>query len=158
MFVGEAPGADENEQGMPFVGKVGQLLNRILEAADISRKEVYITNVVKCRPPGNRFPRQEEADACAPHLVRQIELVLPRIVVCLGSLAAQCLICPKIKITEAHGQAFEKGGIKVIPTFHPAALLRDPNKKKPAWADFRKIKELLEAEREASMRVLSFSP
>lgn len=140
MFVGEAPGADEDRQGKPFVGRAGQLLDRILEAANIDKDDVYITNICKCRPPGNRTPKAEETDACLPYLTRQIELILPRLIVCLGSPAAQRLIHPEAKVTAIRGRVFEKGGIKIISTFHPAALLRDPAKKKLAWQDFKKIK------------------
>lgn len=142
MLVGEAPGADEDREGAPFVGKAGQLLDRILEAARINKDDVYITNVCKCRPPGNRTPKPDEAGACQPYLTRQIELILPKLIVCLGTLAAQRLIHPRAKITVVRGRVFEKGGIKIIPTFHPAALLRDPAKKKPVWQDFKKIKML----------------
>lgn len=144
MFVGEAPGADEDAQGMPFVGKAGQLLDKILAAAGIDKDTVYITNTVLCRPLGNRLPKQDETDACAPYLTRQIELILPKIIVCLGALATQRLVHPSVKVTSVRGYIFEKGGIKVISTFHPAALLRDPAKKKPAWEDFKKIRKILD--------------
>ncbi|MGB9791756.1 MAG: uracil-DNA glycosylase [Thermacetogeniaceae bacterium] len=142
MFVGEAPGADEDAKGEPFVGKAGQLLDKIIGAAGIDRSEIYITNVCKCRPPGNRTPKDSEADACQPYLTRQIEIIQPRIIVCLGSLATQRLVHPRAKITSVRGKVFEKGGIKIIPTFHPAALLRDPEKKKPVWQDFKVIRTL----------------
>lgn len=148
MLVGEAPGADEDEQGRPFVGKAGQLLNKILEAIRVSRDEVYIANVVKCRPPNNRYPTKQEAEACFPYLVRQIEMVQPKIIVCLGTLATNFLYAQGAKVTAVHGKVAYKGGIAVIPTFHPAALLRDPAKKKPAWHDFKVVMALYGALRE----------
>jgi DNA polymerase len=142
MLIGEAPGADEDLQGIPFVGRSGQLLDKILTASGIDKNDVYITNIVKCKPPANRIPNTEEAEACSPYLTRQIEIVLPRIIVCLGALATQRIIRDKARITLIRGTVFEKGGIKIIPTFHPAALLRDPKKKKPVWEDFKKIKAM----------------
>lgn len=142
MLVGEAPGADEDRLGRPFVGAAGQLLNKILDAVGFTREEVYITNVVKCRPPGNRLPKKEEADSCFPYLVRQIELIQPRLIVCLGALATQYLVHQQAKITLVRGKVFQKGRTKIIPTFHPAALLRDASKKKPVWQDFKLIREL----------------
>lgn len=142
MLVGEAPGADEDKEGRPFVGKAGQLLNKILEAIKVAREEVYITNVVKCRPPNNRYPAKAEADTCFPYLVRQIELVQPRVIVCLGTLATSYLYRQGAKVTAVHGKVVYKGGIAVVPTFHPAALLRDPAKKKPAWYDFKIVMSL----------------
>ncbi len=144
MFVGEAPGADEDRLGRPFVGAAGQLLDKILAAAGLDRKKVYITNVAKCRPPGNRLPKKEEAEACFPYLIRQIELIQPRLIVCLGTLATQYLVYREARVTVLRGQIFEKGGIKIIPTYHPAALLRDPAKKKLVWQDFQRIRELSE--------------
>lgn len=141
MFVGEGPGADEDSQGLPFVGAAGQLLNRILAAAEISREEVYIANVVKCRPPNNRVPNHDEVAACLPYLRRQIALIRPRILVCLGSLATQALIDPKARISQVRGQWFERDGIKMMPTFHPAALLRDPSRKRPVWEDIQKVRD-----------------
>jgi DNA polymerase len=142
MLVGEAPGADEDRLGRPFVGAAGQLLNKILDAAGFAREEVYITNVVKCRPPGNRLPKKEEAECCFPYLVRQIELIQPRLIVCLGSLATQYLVHQQAKITLVRGKVFRKGWTQIIPTFHPAALLRDASKKKLVWQDFKLIREL----------------
>ncbi|MDH7576509.1 MAG: uracil-DNA glycosylase [Bacillota bacterium] len=142
MFVGEAPGADEDRLGRPFVGTAGQLLDKILAAAGFARESVYITNVAKCRPPDNRLPKKEEAEACFPYLIRQIELIQPRILVCLGTLATQYLVYREAKVALLRGQVFEKGGIKIIPTYHPAALLRDASKKKLVWQDFQHIKEL----------------
>lgn len=151
MLVGEAPGADEDEQGIPFVGRAGQLLDKILAAAGIS--DVYIANVVKCRPPENRLPTREEVEACWPYLVRQIELLKPRIIVCLGALATQQLVHPQAKITMVHGKIYTKGGIKIVPTFHPAALLRDPNKKKPCWNDFKVIRTIYDSLKERKVAV-----
>ncbi|MDN5375355.1 MAG: uracil-DNA glycosylase [Thermacetogenium sp.] len=142
MLVGEAPGADEDRLGRPFVGRAGQLLDKILQAINVARKETYITNVVKCRPPNNRYPVGAEADACFPYLVRQIELIKPKIIVCLGALATNYLYCRGVKINAVHGKLIHKGGIAVVPTFHPAALLRDPSKKKLAWHDFKIVREL----------------
>lgn len=141
MLVGEGPGAQEDQQGEPFVGKAGQLLDRILEAAGFKRDEVYITNVVKCRPPGNRLPTAQEAAACYPFLAEQIRLISPRIIVCLGALATQTLIDPAARITRVRGRWSERFGARVMPTFHPAALLRDSSKKRPVWEDFQKIRD-----------------
>lgn len=142
LFIGEAPGAQEDELGRPFVGAAGQLLEKILAAVGFKREEVYITNVVKCRPPGNRLPVAEEIAACRPHLEAQIELINPLIIVCLGALAAQTLIKPSLKITQVRGQWVEKNGIRIMPTYHPAALLRDESKKKPLWEDFKEVKKV----------------
>lgn len=143
MLIGEGPGADEDRQGRPFVGKAGQLLDKILAAVDMERfTHVYIANVVKCRPPGNRAPQSDEVAACLPWLYRQIELVSPRLIVLLGSTALQNLIEPGAKITVMRGKwLVSKSGIKIMPTYHPAALLRDPGKKRPVWEDFQKIRD-----------------
>jgi DNA polymerase len=151
MIVGEAPGADEDDQGIPFVGKAGQLLDRILKSAGIS--DIYVTNVVKCRPPENRLPKKDEIDACAPYLSRQIELLQPSVIVCLGAVAAQRLIHSQTKVTMVHGKVYTKGGIKLIPTFHPAALLRDQNKKKPCWDDFKIIRAICDSIKERAVAV-----
>ncbi len=142
MFVGEAPGADEDRLGKPFVGAAGQLLEKIMGSVELQRSDVYIANIAKCRPPGNRLPNQEEAEACFVYLVRQIELIQPRMIVCLGGLATQYLVHKDARVTLVRGNVYEKGSIKIIPTFHPSAILRDANKKKPVWDDFKKIKEL----------------
>lgn len=142
MLVGEAPGQEEEKQGRPFVGPAGKLLDNILNAAGFRREDVYITNVVKCRPPKNRIPKQEEADLCSAYLTRQIELIQPRLIVCLGALATKYLVHHDAKVTAVRGDVFVKGGIQIIPTYHPAALLRDNNKKKPVWRDFQKIRDL----------------
>ena len=151
MLVGEAPGADEDNQGIPFVGRAGQLLDKILTSAGIN--DVYITNIAKCRPPENRLPTREEVEACWPYLVRQIELLKPRIIVCLGALATQQLVHPQAKITMVHGKIYTKGKIKIVPTYHPAALLRDPNKKKPCWNDFKVIRTIYDSLKERKVAV-----
>lgn len=142
MFVGEGPGAEEDAQGLPFVGAAGQLLNKILTAAEISRSEVYIANVVKCRPPANRTPQKDEVSACLPHLQRQIALIRPDIIVCLGSLATQALVDPDARVSAVRGRWFEKDGVRLMPTYHPAALLRDPSKKRPVWQDIQQVRDL----------------
>lgn len=157
MLVGEAPGADEDRRGEPFVGKAGQLLDKILDAAGIERGDTYITNIVKCRPPMNRPPNVREIDACTPYLIRQIEIVAPKIIVCLGSLAARRLIHPDAKITLVRGRVFQKGPIKIVPTFHPAALLRDPDKKKPCWNDFRTVRVLYESAKKRNIALSAAS-
>ena len=142
MLIGEGPGKDEDIQGLPFVGAAGQLLDKILEAAEIRREEVYIANIVKCRPPKNRVPNRREAAACLPWLWQQIETVHPQIVVLLGSTALQNLIRPDARITKMRGEwLVSKSGVKIMPTYHPAALLRDPSKKRPVWEDFQKIRD-----------------
>jgi len=140
LLVGEAPGADEDRLGKPFVGRAGQLLDRILKAAEIDRTDVYITNIAKCRPPGNRLPLQPEIDTCLPYLYKQLELINPDIVVCLGALATRTLIDKNASITRMRGTWHEKGKRRYIATFHPAALLRDPGKKKQVWEDFKEIR------------------
>jgi len=141
MFVGEGPGAEEDKQGQPFVGAAGQLLDKILTAIDLSREEVYIANIVKCRPPENRTPSVKEAGTCLPYLTQQIALIQPKIIVCLGSVAAQTLIDSKQKISQMRGTWHEKNGIRYIATFHPAALLRDPSRKRPVWEDMKKVRD-----------------
>lgn len=142
MFVGEGPGADEDRLGQPFVGAAGKLLDRILAACEITREEVYIANIVKCRPPGNRVPLKEEAEACITFLQQQIGLIKPRIMVLLGSTALQNLVSPDARITRVRGQWLGPlYGAKVMPTYHPAALLRDPSKKREVWEDFQKIRD-----------------
>jgi DNA polymerase len=139
MFVGEAPGKQEDELGQPFVGAAGSLLDKIFAAAGINREDVFVTNVAKCRPPANRFPQAEEVASCRPYLEAQIKLINPLIVVCLGALATKTLINPEAKITRIRGQWFEKNGLRILPTYHPAALLRDPAKKRPVWEDFQEL-------------------
>ncbi len=143
MLIGEGPGAEEDRLGRPFAGKAGQLLDQILGAIGLERHEhTYIANIVKCRPPGNRAPRPEEAGQCLPWLYRQIELLSPALIVLLGATALQNLVDPRARITRARGQWLQsKSGIKIMPTYHPAALLRDPGKKRPVWEDFQKIRD-----------------
>ncbi|MDI6605415.1 MAG: uracil-DNA glycosylase [Thermoanaerobacteraceae bacterium] len=144
MFIGEGPGKEEDIQGRPFVGKAGQLLNKMLEAIGLNREDVYIANIVKCRPPNNRPPLQNEIEACIPYLRNQVAIIRPKIIVCLGATAAKAIIDKDFKITAMRGQWTERKGVKIIATYHPAALLRDPEKKKPAWEDFKEIKAQLE--------------
>lgn len=144
MFIGEGPGSQEDLTGIPFVGKSGQLLDKIFEAIDITRDDIYIANIVKCRPPGNRNPMEQEMCACMPYLRHQVKLIHPRIIVCLGRVAAQKIIRPDFRITKEHGIWTERKGYWLMATYHPSALLRDPSKKKDAWEDFKKIKAKLE--------------
>jgi DNA polymerase len=139
MFIGEGPGQQEDEQGIPFVGLAGQLLTKIIEAIGLTRDEVYIANIVKCRPPGNRQPSPEESAMCLPYLHRQIEIIRPRIIVTLGNVPTQTLLQSTVGITKTRGIFVERGGILYMPTFHPAYLLRDPNKKKEVWEDMKKV-------------------
>ena len=143
MFVGEAPGEQEDLQGIPFVGRAGQLLDRYLFAVDIEREDVYIANILKCRPPHNRDPLPAEEDACIGYLREQVRLIRPRVIVCLGRIAALRLISPDFKITRDHGVWYERGGFLMTAVYHPAALLRDPRKKDDMLADMKKIKEKL---------------
>ncbi|MCR4399518.1 MAG: uracil-DNA glycosylase [Syntrophomonadaceae bacterium] len=144
MLVGEGPGQTEDELGLPFVGRAGQLLNQILAAIALRREEVYITNVVKCRPPGNRLPTPAEVLACRGCLEAQIRLVRPRIIVCLGLLATRTVLDPRATMGAARGQWTTRQGIQVIATYHPAALLRNPQYKRPAWNDFKSVRARLE--------------
>lgn len=144
MFVGEAPGEQEDLQGIPFVGRAGQLLDRYLFAVDIKREDVYIANILKCRPPHNRNPLPAEEDACIGFLREQVRLIRPRVIVCLGRIAAMRLISPDFKITRDHGTWYERGGFLMTAVYHPAALLRDPRKKDDMLADMKKIKEKLD--------------
>jgi DNA polymerase len=139
MFIGEAPGRDEDLQGEPFVGRAGQLLTDIIKAMKLTRDDVYITNVVKCRPPDNRNPEPDELEACRPFIRRQIALIKPRVIVTLGKFALQSLLERSYSITAARGQWLEYEGIKVMPTFHPAYLLRTPAAKKEVWQDMKKV-------------------
>ena len=140
LFIGEGPGADEDKQGKPFVGKAGQLLDKIIAAAQLPKDDIYIANVVKCRPPGNRLPLPDEVSACKPFLIRQIQIIKPKIIVCLGALATQMMISPEAKITRVRGSWVQKGSFLLMPTFHPAALLRDESKKRPVWEDMKNVK------------------
>lgn len=146
MFVGEAPGEDEDRQGLPFVGRAGQLLTRIIEAIGLTREQVYIANVIKCRPPDNRNPEPDEVAACSPFLFRQVEAVNPLVIVALGKFAAQCLLQTADPITRLRGRAFDFQGRTLIPTFHPAYLLRNPAAKREVWDDMKKVRALLQAE------------
>ena len=146
MFIGEGPGADEDLQGLAFVGAAGQLLTKMIAAMGMTREEVYICNIVKCRPPRNRVPEAEEAAACLPYLRQQVALVRPKVIVLLGSTAAKTLIREDFRITREHGRWIERKGVWFMPTYHPAALLRDESKKREAWNDLKlvmaKLKEL----------------
>jgi DNA polymerase len=144
MFVGEAPGADEDAQARPFVGRAGQLLTRIIEAIGLKREEVLIGNVNRCRPPGNRPPTPEEASMCKPFLLREISAVQPDVIVVLGNTAMRNLLDIKQGITRVRGQFQDYRGVKVMPTFHPAYLLRDPSKKKETWEDLKKVRDYLD--------------
>lgn len=141
MFIGEGPGHDEDIQGRPFVGAAGQLLTKMINAMQFEREDVYIANVVKCRPPNNRNPEDPEAQACLPYLRRQIELIKPKVLVLLGAVPLLHLLGKK-GITRLHGEWHEYMGIKTLPTFHPAYLLRSPSEKKHAWADLQKVMQL----------------
>jgi uracil-DNA glycosylase family 4 len=144
MFVGEAPGADEDMQGEPFVGRAGQLLTKIIEAIDLRREDVYIANVIKCRPPGNRAPEPDEVATCEPFLFQQIDTIRPRIIVALGTHAAHALLKTDAPISRLRGRVHDfRGGIKLIPTFHPAFLLRSPDRKRDVWEDMKKVRALL---------------
>lgn len=144
MFVGEAPGADEDAQGKPFVGRAGQLLTKMIEAMGLKREEVIIGNVNRCRPPGNRQPTLEEAAICRPFLFREIAAVRPEVIVVMGNTALRNLLEVKAGISSVRGQFRDYQGIKVMPTFHPAYLLRDPSKKRETWEDLKKVMEYLE--------------
>ena len=144
MFVGEAPGADEDEQGEPFVGRAGQLLTKIIEAIGLKREDVYIANVIKCRPPGNRNPEPDEVEQCQPFLFRQIDAIKPKVIVALGKFAAQSLLQTTDPITRVRGRSFTYRGATLIPTFHPAYLLRNPSAKREVWEDMKKVRAILQ--------------
>lgn len=143
MFVGEAPGADEDVQGVPFVGRAGQLLTKIIEAIEMTRDEVYIANVIKCRPPQNRNPEPDEVNTCEPFLFRQIDLIKPKVIVALGKFAAQTLLRTQEPISRLRGRVLDYRGTKLVPTFHPAYLLRNPSSKREVWEDMKLVKSLL---------------
>jgi DNA polymerase len=143
MFIGEAPGADEDASGRPFVGRAGQLLNKIIEAIGLKRDDVLIGNVNRCRPPANRQPTTEEARTCKPFLLREINIARPDVIVVLGNTAMKNLLDTKAGITQLRGQFQDYRGIKVMPTFHPAYLLRDPSKKREVWDDMKKVRDYL---------------
>lgn len=143
MFIGEGPGYDEDVQGRPFVGKAGQLLTKILQSINLPREEVYIANIIKCRPPQNRNPEPDEIQSCHPFLMKQIGVIQPKIICALGTFSTQTLLKTDAKITALRGKLYDLEGIKVIPTYHPAFLLRNPERKREVWEDMKKIAELL---------------
>lgn len=145
MFVGEAPGEQEDKEGIPFVGAAGKLLDKYLDAVGILRDEVYIANILKCRPPHNRDPLPEEGDACIGFLREQVKLIRPEIIVCLGRISAMRLIKPDFKITREHGIIVKKGAFAMTAVYHPAALLRDPSKKEDMYRDMKKIKAYIDS-------------
>jgi DNA polymerase len=140
VFVGEAPGFDEDQQGLPFVGRAGQLLTKIIESINLKREDVYICNVLKCRPPDNRNPESDEVAACNPFLRRQLAVIGPKVVCCLGTFAAQTVLQVAAPISKLRGKFFDMDGIRVIATFHPAYLLRSPEKKREVWEDMKQIR------------------
>jgi len=143
MFVGEAPGADEDIQGEPFVGRAGQLLTKIIEAINLRREDVYIANVIKCRPPQNRNPEPDEVEQCEPFLFRQIDVIKPKVIVALGKFAAQCLLKTTDPITRIRGREYRYRDAILMPTYHPAYLLRNPSSKREVWEDMKRVRELL---------------
>jgi len=145
MFVGEAPGRDEDQQGVPFVGRAGQLLTKIIEAIDLTREDVYIANVIKCRPPENRNPEPDEVETCQPFLFAQIDVIQPRVIVALGSFAAHTLLESEEPISKLRGRIYDYRGAQLIPTFHPAYLLRSPDRKRDVWEDMKKVRAMLQA-------------
>jgi DNA polymerase len=143
MFIGEAPGADEDAQGEPFVGRAGQLLNNMIKAMGLRREDIYIANIIKCRPPGNRTPERDECETCSPFLMRQIATIKPKAIVALGAVAAKTLLAINAPMTELRGKWYDFRGTKLAVTYHPAFLLRDPRQKKEAWKDLQMVmKEL----------------
>lgn len=146
MFIGEGPGENEDLQGEPFVGRAGNLLDKLLTHVDLSRKtNIYIANMVKCRPPKNRDPEKDEVEACIGYLRNQVHLIRPKIIVCLGRVAACAIIDPNFKVTKQHGEFFERNGTLMMGTFHPAALLRNPASKPDALQDFVKLREKIDS-------------
>ena len=143
MFVGEGPGADEDAQGEPFVGRAGQLLNNMISAMGLKREDVYIANVVKCRPPGNRTPEKDECDICSPFLLRQIEVIRPKVIVALGAVAAKNLLAINDSMGNLRGRWYDFKGSRLIVTYHPAYLLRDPRQKKETWKDLQMVMKYL---------------
>ena len=155
LFIGEGPGANEDEQGLPFVGVAGKLLDDMLAMIGLKREAVYITNIVKCRPPQNRDPLNTEKDACIGYLRRQVAMMRPKIIVCLGRIAAAELIKPDFKITQEHGQFFEKRGVQMTALYHPAALLRDSSKKPETFLDLKALQaKILQVCQHTSMEYL----
>ena len=147
MFIGEGPGYEEDRQGLPFVGPSGQLLTKIIEAIQLTREEVYIANIVKCRPPSNRDPEPEEIAACRPFLERQVSSIRPRVICTLGRVATQAMLSTEKALGRVRGQVFSFGDVALVPTYHPAYLLRDPSKKKDCWEDMKLIRALLDERR-----------
>ena len=143
MFVGEAPGADEDQQGLAFVGRAGQLLTKIVESIGLSREDVFIANVLKCRPPENRNPEPDEVEACLPYLREQIRLIAPRIIVTLGGFATQAILETDLSVGKLRGRFHPLGAIRVMPTYHPAYLLRNPASKRDVWEDMKKVRDAL---------------
>ncbi len=139
MFIGEAPGADEDQQGEPFVGRAGQLLNNMIKAMGLQREDIYIANIIKCRPPGNRTPERDECETCSPFLMRQIATIKPKAIVALGAVAAKTLLAINAPMTELRGKWYDFRGTKLAVTYHPAFLLRDPRQKKEAWKDLQMV-------------------
>jgi DNA polymerase len=144
VFIGEAPGREEDLQGKPFVGAAGQLLTKMIEAMGLRREDVYICNVLKDRPPGNRVPEPEEMAACLPFLERQLAIIQPKVICVLGATAAKALLGPHVAITKIRGSVLDYRGMRLVPTFHPAYLLRNPLAKKDVWIDLKRVKQLLE--------------
>ena len=142
LVIGEGPGAEEDKQGLPFVGRAGKLLTDVLKAINFNREEVYIANVVKCRPPGNRTPLPDEMDTCLPYLKKQIELIKPKVILCLGLTAARAILKKRDSLTNMRGKVFEFENIKVMVTYHTAALLRNPHWKRGCWEDVQKFRKL----------------
>ena len=140
IFIGEAPGRDEDLQGEPFVGQAGQLLNKIIQAIQLQREEVYIANIIKCRPPENRNPEPDEIAACEPFLIKQLQVIRPKLICALGAFAAQTLLKTEEKISSLRGKFHQYQGIPLMPTYHPAFLLRNPSRKREVWEDMKKIK------------------
>ena len=146
MFVGEAPGRDEDIQGIPFVGRAGQKLTQIIEAIGLTREDVYIANVIKCRPPENRNPEPDEVEQCEPFLFRQIDTIKPKVIVALGTFAAKSLLKSTDSISRLRGRVYDYRGAKLVPTFHPAFLLRNPSCRREVWEDMKKVRALLNGE------------
>ena len=146
MFVGEAPGRDEDIQGIPFVGRAGQKLTQIIEAIGLARDDVYIANVIKCRPPENRNPEPDEVEQCEPFLFRQVDTIRPKVIVALGTFAAKSLLKSNEPISRLRGRVFDYRGAKLVPTFHPAFLLRNPSCRREVWEDMKKVRSLLNGE------------
>lgn len=146
MFVGEAPGRDEDLQGEPFVGRAGQLLTKIIEAIGLTREQVYIANVIKCRPPDNRNPEPDEVETCEPFLFRQVDVIKPKVIVALGTFAAKALLRTDEPISRLRGRIYSYRGAKLVPTFHPAFLLRSPDRKRDTWEDMKKVRALLQGD------------